>query len=51
MFESRHHSERSGLCIEAGLRFGGRDVSDGLEQAAVVEPIDPFQRGIFDRFQ
>ncbi len=43
MIESRHHSELSGLCIEAGFCFGGRDVSDGLEQTAVVEPVDPFK--------
>ena len=33
MFESCHHSDLFGLCIEAGLRFGGRDVADRLEQA------------------
>ncbi len=43
MFESRHHSELIGLCIEAVFRFGGRDVADRLEQAAVVEPVDPFE--------
>ena len=47
MFESRHHSELVGSCIEAGFRFCGRDVADGLEQAAVVEPVDPFEGGVF----
>src|SRR3546814_2332134 len=28
--------------------FSGRDVSDRLEQPPVVEPVDPFERGIFD---
>ena len=30
------------------LIFCGRDVADGLEQAAIVEPVDPFERGQFD---
>ena len=30
------------------LSFCGRDVADGLEQAAMVEPVDPFERGQFD---
>ena len=29
--------------IECLLCFGGRDVSAGLKQSAVVEPIDPFE--------
>ena len=33
------------------LGFGGRDIADGFEQAAVVEPVDPFQRGVFDIFE
>ena len=33
------------LGVEAGFGFGGRHVSDGFEQAAVVEPIDPLQGG------
>ena len=51
MFESRHHSELVESCIEAGLRFGGRDVSDGFEQAAVVEPVVPFEGGELDGLQ
>jgi hypothetical protein len=43
----------------AGLQFGvvaflglcGRDVADGLEQAAVVVPVDPFERGELDRLE
>src|SRR3546814_12365258 len=31
--------------------FSGRDVADRLEQPPVVEPVDPFERGIFDSFK
>ena len=31
--------------------FGRRDVADGFQQPAMVEPIDPFERGIFDGFE
>ena len=51
MFESRYHSELFNLCIEMGLCFGGRDVSNRLEQAAVVEPVDPFEGCELDRFE
>ena len=37
--------------IEAGFGFCGRDIADGFEQASVVEPVDPFERGELDRFQ
>jgi hypothetical protein len=33
------------------FRFGGWDVSDRLEQTAVIEPVDPFQRRQFDRLR
>jgi hypothetical protein len=32
------------------FRLGGRDISDRFEQATIVEPIDPFEAGEFDRF-
>ncbi len=51
MFESRHHSELFELCIEAGFGFRGRDVADRLEQAAVVEPVDPFESCELDRLE
>jgi hypothetical protein len=35
--------------IVARLGFGGRDIADGLEQAPVVKPVDPFQGGKLDR--
>ncbi len=31
--------------------LGGRDVSDGLQKASVVEPIDPFERRELDGLQ
>ena len=33
------------------MRFclSGRDISDRFEQATIVEPIDPFEGGEFDR--
>ena len=31
--------------------LGGRDVSDGLQKASVVKPIDPFERGELDGLQ
>jgi hypothetical protein len=30
-------------CVEVGLGFCGRDLPDGLEEAAIVEPVDPFE--------
>lgn len=33
------------------LCLGGRDVADGFEQASVVEPVDPFERGVLDGFE
>ena len=33
------------------LSFGGWDVANGFEQPLVVEPVDPFERGVFDRFE
>ena len=36
------------LGVVAVLGLGGRDVPDRLEQAAGVEPVDPFERGDLD---
>lgn len=44
----RGHRHDLKLCVVGGFRLGGRDVADGLEQAPVVEPIDPFEGGEFD---
>jgi hypothetical protein len=50
-YESCCHIE--GLCDGIKLRFGfgRRDVADGLDQAAVIEPADSFEGGVFDRFK
>ena len=42
-FESRDHIEDLKGGIVIGLGLGGRDVADRAEEAAVVEPIDPFE--------
>jgi hypothetical protein len=34
-----------------GLGLSGRDVPDRLEEAVVVEPVDPFEGGELDRFE
>ena len=47
-FESRGHSRLFYRRIIMLLGFGGRDVADGFEQAAMVEPVDPFEGRIFD---
>ena len=51
MFESRHHSGLINLGIVVRFCFGGWNVSDGFEQASVVEPVDPFEGGYLDRFE
>jgi|UPI0004CE9CBD hypothetical protein len=37
--------------MEVCFRFGGRNGPDRLEQAAIVEPVDPFQRCVFHRLE
>ena len=49
MFESRRHRALLGLRIVAQFGFGGRDVPNGLQQPAMVEPVDPFERRELDR--
>jgi hypothetical protein len=39
------------LGIIAGFRLGRRHVANGFEQAAIVEPLDPLQRGELDGFE
>jgi len=34
--------------IVGGLDFSGRDIADRLEELPVVEPVDPFERGVHD---
>ena len=36
------------LSLECGLELGRRDVADGLQEPAVVEPVDPLQGGVLD---
>jgi hypothetical protein len=36
--------------MEVGLGFCGRDVPDRLKETAVVEPVHPFEGGVFDGF-
>ena len=49
MFESGGHGLTGDLGIVARLSFGGRDIADRLEEAPMVEPVDPFQGGKLDR--
>ena len=48
MFESRRHGVVPELRIIALLGFGRRDISDRLQQPAIIEPVDPFERGELD---
>ena len=34
--------------IELVFGFGRRDIADGFEQPAMVEPVDPFEGGVLD---
>ena len=49
--ELRRHGDVLGLSIVARFGLGGRNVADGLEEAPVVEPVDPCQGGEFDGLQ
>ena len=49
MFESGCHGLTGDLGIVACLGFGGRDIADGLEEAPIVEPVDPFESGELHR--
>lgn len=46
--ESRRQGGHHGLCTVPFLGFGRRDVAEGLEEAAVVEPVHPCQGGELD---
>jgi hypothetical protein len=39
------------LVVVAFLGFGWRHIADRLEEATIVEPVDPFQGGELDSFQ
>ena len=51
MIESGCHGLTGDLGIVARLGFGGRDIADRLEEAPMVEPVDPFQGGKLDRLE
>src|SRR5690242_8718379 len=51
LFESSRLGLTGDLGMVARLDLGGRDVSDRPEETAVVEPVDPFEGGEFDRFE
>lgn len=40
-----------GLGMIARFGLGGRHVADRFEQPAVIEPIDPFEGGVFHRLE
>jgi hypothetical protein len=40
---------RGSIILIFGL--GGEDVADGLQQPTMVEPTDPFKRGVLDGFE
>ena len=48
---SRGDGVTLGLGIVARFGFGGRDISDRLEEAPMVEPVDPFEGGELDRLE
>jgi hypothetical protein len=50
-FASRRHGVLVGLCIVTRFSFGWRNISDWFEQAPIVEPVDPFERGKFHGFR
>ena len=47
--ESRCHIDVVRGSIILFFGFSGRDVADGLEQPAMVEPVHPLERRVFDR--
>ena len=48
-FESRRYGALVELRIVARFGLGGRNISNRFEQATIVEPVDPFESGEFDR--
>ena len=48
MFKLRGHGDLVQSCVEVFFCFGWRDVSDGLEQALLIEPVHPFESGEFN---
>ena len=50
MFVSGDHSQLVQLFIVPRLGLSGRNIANGLEEAAVVEPVHPFECGEFHGF-
>jgi hypothetical protein len=46
--ESDHHGRIRLFCVVRRLELSWRNIAERLEQAAIVEPIDPLQRGELD---
>ena len=51
MIKLRSHGELVHSYVVSLLGFGWRDVADRLEDAAVIEPVDPFESGVFHGFE
>ena len=49
MFESRRFGGLLDLGIITRFGLGRRNISDRLQQAAIVEPVHPFERRVLDR--
>lgn len=51
VYEARSHTDL--VCGSIALLFGlgRRDVGDGLQQPATVEPVDPIEGRVFDCFE
>ena len=50
-FKLRGHGDVVQHGIVSLFGFGRWDVSDGLQQSPMVEPVDPFERGKLDGFE
>lgn len=48
--ELRRFGVLDNLSKVSGFRFGWRDVADGFDQSAMVEPVDLLERGLLDVF-
>jgi hypothetical protein len=51
LVEVRGHGQAVQRGAPGCLGFGERHVADRAEQRRLVEPVDPFERGVFDRFE
>jgi hypothetical protein len=51
LFESGRDGRLLLLAIVRHLQLRRRHVADRLEQPAMIEPVDPFERRVFDRIE